>query len=351
MTTPAPPPSPSPVVPVGSRDVTAPLPAVPASVAPARPSGPAPTPCRASAATAVAIVALGVAFVMAVVVTVVWLAVGRPPKSDVEPLIPPDHCLAVAADYRGVMTPEQGGNAAIIVGESIRRGLPARAATIALVTAWQESGLRNLDYGDRDSLGLFQQRPSQGWGTADQIMDPWYSAGKFYDELVKVANWQTEDIGSVAQAVQRSAYPDAYAPHEGAGRAWASTLTGQTPAGVRCIANDGPGGGGDELVGLLTRIWGGTIAIDRSDRTITITAPSAAVAWAVAQLSQAQLEAYGLTSIQVGGKLWTHDARALAVWQDLAATPPTPSVSSSAPVSPTAAPPAISDATVVVTLR
>ena len=66
-----------------------------------------------------------------------------------------------------------------------RRGLPERAVTIALATAMQESKLRNIGHGDRDSLGLFQQRPSQGWGTARQIQDPVYSAAKFYDHLVQ----------------------------------------------------------------------------------------------------------------------------------------------------------------------
>jgi len=235
-------------------------------------------------------------------------------------IIPSDHCIAVADSYRGTMTPEQAGNAAIIVGEALRRHLPARAATIAIVTASQESGLRNLNYGDADSLGLFQQRPSQGWGTPDQIMDPWYSAGKFYDALVKVKNWQFRNIGEVAQAVQRSAYPDAYAKHEPAGRAIASALTGLTPAGLRCVANDGGGGGGDELTGLLTKIWGNNITITPGTdaatgaSTLTVTAPDATAAWAAAQISMAQLASYGLTSIQVGDQTWTHQSTDLAQW-------------------------------------
>ena len=81
---------------------------------------------------------------------------------------------------------EQSGNAALIAAVAVQRGLPARAATIALATAYQESDLRNLEYGDRDSLGLFQQRPSQGWGTREEILDPHYAAGAFYDALVQV---------------------------------------------------------------------------------------------------------------------------------------------------------------------
>ena len=81
---------------------------------------------------------------------------------------------------------EQAGNAALIAAIAVRRGMPARAATIALATAYQESNLRNLDYGDRDSLGLFQQRPSQGWGTRAQILDPDHSINAFYDALEQV---------------------------------------------------------------------------------------------------------------------------------------------------------------------
>nr|WP_042366935.1 C40 family peptidase [Streptacidiphilus neutrinimicus] len=89
--------------------------------------------------------------------------------------------------------------------------VPAYGQTIALATALQESGLRNLAGGDRDSLGLFQQRPSQGWGTPAQIMDPVYASTSFYTHLLKVAGWQQLTLTEAAQAVQHSAYPDAYA--------------------------------------------------------------------------------------------------------------------------------------------
>ncbi|MGW3724285.1 hypothetical protein ACWDPP_03875, partial [Streptomyces sp. NPDC000851] len=101
-------------------------------------------------------------------------------------------CKVVSADADGAtyeFTPEQAVNAATITAVGTARGLPERAVTIALATALQESALRNIDHGDRDSLGLFQQRPSQGWGTEQDIMDPIYSAGMFYDHLVKVPDY------------------------------------------------------------------------------------------------------------------------------------------------------------------
>jgi hypothetical protein len=112
------------------------------------------------------------------------------------------------------VTPEQVANARTIAQVARDRGLPDRAVVIALATAQQESRLRNLDYGDRDSLGLFQQRPSQGWGTDAQVQDPVYAAGKFYDGLVKVPNWKTGRLTEIADSVQRSAFPEAYAQWE-----------------------------------------------------------------------------------------------------------------------------------------
>lgn len=112
------------------------------------------------------------------------------------------------------VTPEQAANAAVITQVGRDRGLPERAVVIALATALQESGLRNLDYGDRDSLGLFQQRPSSGWGSPAQVQDPVYAAGKFYDGLVQVPGWETGRLTEIAQSVQRSAFPEAYQKHE-----------------------------------------------------------------------------------------------------------------------------------------
>lgn len=127
------------------------------------------------------------------------------------------YCTATATAGGGQkyeMTPEQASNAATIAAVGISKGLPDRAVTIALATAMQESALRNLDHGDRDSLGLFQQRPSMGWGTEEQITDPVYSAGIFYDHLVDVPGYSRMPLTVAAQKVQRSGYPQAYAKHE-----------------------------------------------------------------------------------------------------------------------------------------
>lgn len=112
------------------------------------------------------------------------------------------------------LTAEQVTNARTIADVAHARGLSDRAIVIALATAQQESRLRNLDYGDRDSLGLFQQRPSAGWGSPAEVQDPVYAAGKFFDRLVEVPNWETGRLTAVSQSVQLSGFPEAYAQWE-----------------------------------------------------------------------------------------------------------------------------------------
>ena len=129
---------------------------------------------------------------------------------------------------------EQVRNAEVIAEVARERQLPDRAIVIALATAQQESRLRNLDYGDRDSLGLFQQRPSQGWGTAAQVQDPAYAAGEFYERLVRVPRRETRRLTDVAQAVQRSAYPDLYQQWEPLAGALTRALDGDGGMTLRC---------------------------------------------------------------------------------------------------------------------
>src|SRR5262249_39844192 len=123
---------------------------------------------------------------------------------------------ASAAAGAGALTRprEQITNATTIIATGITLGVPARGQIIALATALQESRLRNLTYGDRDSLGLFQQRPSQGWGTAAQILDPVYATTRFYRALLKIDGWQQLTVAQAAQAVQRSADGSRYAQWE-----------------------------------------------------------------------------------------------------------------------------------------
>ena len=125
-------------------------------------------------------------------------------------------------------------NASTINAVGLRRGLPERARIIAVATAWQESRLRNLPGGDRDSVGLFQQRPSQGWGPAAKIADPSYASGRFYDALVEVPGWQQMSLTRAAQQVQYSAFPDAYAQWEPQATTVVRALDGAAPLALAC---------------------------------------------------------------------------------------------------------------------
>ncbi len=115
----------------------------------------------------------------------------------------------------GDLSEEQRRNAATIIGVAREMGAPPRAWLIALATAMQESTLRNINYGDRDSLGLFQQRPSQGWGSPAEVTDPIYATRIFIERLLEVGGWEDMPVTVAAQTVQRSAFPDAYAKWEG----------------------------------------------------------------------------------------------------------------------------------------
>jgi hypothetical protein len=146
-------------------------------------------------------------------------------------------CKVVPASGHGSsyeFTPEQAENAATIAAVGTGRGMPRRAVAIALATSLQESGLLNIEHGDRDSLGLFQQRPSQGWGTERQIMDPAYAAGMFYAHLAKVPDYPDLPLTVAAQRVQRSGYPEAYAKHEPDATLLAAALTGYAAATLTC---------------------------------------------------------------------------------------------------------------------
>jgi LysM repeat protein len=134
------------------------------------------------------------------------------------------------------LSAEMATNARIIIQVGRDLGIPNYGIVIALATAAQESHLRNLDFGDQDSVGLFQQRPSSGWGTVSQIRDPRYAARAFFGGpssttpgatkgLLDVPRWQHMSLTDAAQAVQRSAFPEAYAKWEVSAWNWLFDLT------------------------------------------------------------------------------------------------------------------------------
>ena len=193
------------------------------------------------------LVGLMVLAVVAVAGVLVYRGVG--------PLPDREGCRAEVGGVVVELSTEQAENAATIAAIGVRRSLPARAVSIALATAFQESKLVNVDHGDRDSLGLFQQRPSQGWGTEEQVQNVYYATNKFYDELQKVDGYQEMRITEAAQEVQRSGFPEAYEDHAEDARAIASALTGYSPAGFTCVVRHSDEPADEEIVrnGLTPR--------------------------------------------------------------------------------------------------
>lgn len=218
-----------------------------------------------------------------------------------------ESCTATVNESSWQLTPEQAANAATITAVAVARGLPPRAASIALATAVQESGLRNIDYGDDagpDSRGLFQQRPSQGWGTQEQIMDPVYAANAFYDALVRVEGYQELPITVAAQTVQRSAYPDAYADHEPEGRAFASALTGQSPAALTCVLNPAETAGNPETVlAAMTTLYGTQQAVVLGD--VLLVGASGEYGWSLAHWAVANARALGINEVSYDSRTWS----------------------------------------------
>jgi hypothetical protein len=194
---------------------------------------------------------------------------------------------------------EQGANATTIAAVGKRMGLPDHAVTVAEAVALQESGLRNLTHGDRDSLGLFQQRPSQGWGTPSQILTPSYAAAAFYQHLVGVPGWQTLPVTDAAQRVQRSGSPTAYARWESEARVLGRTLTGELPAGLACRA--------PFQTAVSPAVLQQAMAQELGAPNLGVPLDSAR-GWTVASWLVGHASPLGIRSVTFGGQIWTNDS-------------------------------------------
>jgi hypothetical protein len=196
-------------------------------------------------------------------------------------------------------SPEQMDNAATVAGVGRRLGAPDRAITIALATAIQESNLANLTSGDRDSVGLFQQRPSQGWGTVAQLTDTVTASTKFYDALLAIPGWSGMDVTAAAQRVQRSGYPEAYADHEPEARTLALAFLGQAPAALTCTDLDLSTPPQETVVALADAELGNA-------RLSGPQKPEAG--WAIASWLVAHAKRLTLDRVSYDGRTWTADS-------------------------------------------
>lgn len=234
------------------------------------------------------------------------------------------YCSAKPADGPSYsLMPEQAQNAELIANIAINRGLPDHAVTVAIATAMQESRITNLSYGDLDSIGLFQQRPSQGWGTVEQVSDMTYATNIFYDHLMQVPDWETIPIEDAAQEVQRSGYPDLYATWDAMAHAWAAGLTGEFGATISCALEPATSSDADGLIAALPVAYPSVTAAtapataegngnNSSDgTTITVALPDGLSAddhnrlcWQVTGWLVTHARQYGINALHANGMEW-----------------------------------------------
>lgn len=209
---------------------------------------------------------------------------------------PPPSCAVGIGTDAYTLDIDQAANSTTIAAVGKRLGLPDHAVTVALATALQESKLRNLDYGDRDSLGLFQQRPSQGWGTSTEILTPSYAAAAFYRALSHVGGWASLPITEAAQKVQRSGAPTAYAQWEPEARTLASALTGEKEAGLTCRFSLQRS---QEPAPTFTSSMGNELGVASLDAAFT-----PARGWTVASWIVAHAQQFRVTTVSFHGREW-----------------------------------------------
>jgi hypothetical protein len=217
----------------------------------------------------------------------------------------------VRADGEVTLDSVQMANAATITAVGVRRGMPERAVVVALATALQESKLENLDDGDRDSVGLFQQRPSQGWGTFDKIKDPRYAADKFYSALKKVKGWDKMRVTDAAQRVQRSAYPNAYEKWADESAVLARALTGRATGAVACTVTGAPvlrgAAAAAALLNGLKLDWGKGLAKTPAAAQaagLTVAVSDASTGWRYAHWLVSHASATGLERVRFADLEW-----------------------------------------------
>lgn len=220
----------------------------------------------------------------------------------VQPYLLGSGCAVRTSEGSLALDIEQAANGATIAAVGTRKGLPIRAVTIALAAAFQESHLRNLTYGDRDSVGLFQQRPSQGWGTAPEILDPVFASRQFYDALVKVQGYRELPLHEAAQRVQRSADGTAYARHQERAELLASALTGRDPAALHCWYPEERPERTQAALRELARTFGSV-----SWNGDEIDVANERNGWAVATWMVAHAYEYGVPGIRYDGHAWRAD--------------------------------------------
>ncbi len=229
---------------------------------------------------------------------------------------PPPGCQAGTGQQALELDTDQAAIAATIAGVAARYRLPRQAVVIAYAAGLQESKLHNLDYGDRNSVGVFQQRPSEGWGPASELKDPVYATTKFFTALTQVPGYTRMPVYQAAQDVQHSADGSAYEQWIYQAGQLAGYFTGSSPHGVSCWYT--PAGKAD-LTGAMRRMaqtFGPTgreavvarITLDRSagknTSSVTVLHVQPDAAWTVANWLVADAQTYRLSQVRYAGYVW-----------------------------------------------
>jgi hypothetical protein len=245
----------------------------------------------------------GISLVLAAVLVLgLYLAFKR-----ASPLLESSGCEARGNGMLIALSTGQAGIAATIAGVAQRDALPVRAVTVAYAAAMQESKLQNLSYGDRDSVGVFQQRPSEGWGRRSQLENPVYATSRFFGALIKVPGYRRMPVYQAAQAVQHSADGYAYQQYQGMAEHMASAFTGRDPRAVWCWYPQKISG--KALAGAagreLARTFGPNPSRTTADPGLIVQVSSDRDGWAVAVWAVSHAAQYRIDSVRYGGYQWT----------------------------------------------
>ena len=227
-----------------------------------------------------------------------------------KPLLIGSGCEAGRGAAAVALDPEQAAIAATIAGVAHRRSMPPHAVMVAYAAALQESKLHNLSYGDRDSVGVFQQRPSEGWGPARKLKDPVYASTRFFKALATVPDYLHKPVYRAAQAVQRSADGYAYIQYQPEAAALAADFTGHSAHAVWCWsaaptpARANLTAARQGLSHAFGPISSHRAATPGDDPVMLVRTPRPALGWAVAAWLVTHASSYGIHEVRYAGFQW-----------------------------------------------
>ena len=254
----------------------------------------------------------------------------------IAPVLTGSGCVATGDHQSILLDTEQGAIAATIAGVAHQQSMPWGAVTIAYAAAMQESKLRNLSYGDRDSVGVFQQRPSEGWGPRKDLEDPVYASTKFFRALGAIPGYRKMPIYQAAQAVQHSADGAAYIQYEKMAAAMTAAFTGQRGHAVYCWSGSSSPGRADldGIDGGLSATFGPAVARSVTDQRISrgssAVGPSRLMlvrvgrprfGWEVATWLVTHASTYHIHQIRFAGYQWRAAASSKGWTRDAGAPP------------------------------